>query len=270
MKTKLLRQSLLIAGLLIAAILFLSPRAQSYSTGAPGSSTGSPGDISTCIQCHGAQVTDKPGWLTSDIPASGFQYSTTYTITASATHAGAVKIGFQACAENPAEQKVGTIVVTDAMRTQIMSTYYITHTSAGTAPTNDANSWSFNWTSPADATPYVTIYACFNAANGNGMATGDRLYTSKLTLFHASTAGMGNHSDASFSVFPNPASDYLFVEPGVDGSFGYRIIDLGGRTIIQGQTEGTCSIDVSDLTPGIYVINAMTENGSHSCQFLKQ
>jgi len=257
--------------LVVVGFLLTPPVAQSYSSGSPPGSTGAPGDIATCIQCHGAQVTAKPGWLSSNIPVGGYTYGATYTVSASATHDGAAKIGFEACVVGPGPQKVGTIIVTDPLRTQIIGSYYITHTSGGTAPTNNSNTWSFNWTAPSADVLYATIYACFNAANGDGLAQGDRLYTSELSVFHQSTSGINaSVSEIQGGIYPNPSKDLIWISDDVKTDCSYVIFDISGQTVKKGLHYKDQPIVVGDLTSGLYFIRLQSTENRTEYKFIRE
>jgi hypothetical protein len=71
----------------------------------------------------------------------------------------------------------------------------------------------------------------------------------------------------SVSLYPNPASDFVFVS-GIDGEFDYEILDIAGRI----QTTGTASerISVSNLSKGIYVICIKDGILTHNLRFIKE
>ena len=166
--------------LIIPSVLIL----YSWSSGSPGGKTGSTGDNgTTCTQCHsdfGAQATD--GWITTNIPAEGYVPGETYTITATGTHEGVVKFGFELTAENNTGGKLDGFTITDAGRTKFTnSNHAVTHTQAGNAPSGDMNTWSMDWSAPNDGGT-VLFYAAFNAANGNFNTGGDKIYTTSLTV----------------------------------------------------------------------------------------
>src|SRR6188768_4571470 len=71
--------------------------ADSHTSGAPASRTGSPGDGgNTCRNCHsGPNPTTTPGLITSNIPIAGYSPGQTYTITATVTRNGHSKFGFE-------------------------------------------------------------------------------------------------------------------------------------------------------------------------------
>jgi hypothetical protein len=156
----------------------------SNSTGSPGGKSGSIGDDgNTCTDCHGGSATTMPGWITTNVPAEGYTPGQTYIITATGTHPGVVKFGFELTVENSQGAKVGTLQLTDPTRTKFTNANQaITHTAAGNIPTGNTNSWSMNWVAPSNIQGNVGIYAAFNAANGNGNTGGDVIYKSSIFI----------------------------------------------------------------------------------------
>jgi hypothetical protein len=152
--------------------------------GSPGAKTGSPGDGgATCTDCHGGTAQTVTGWITSNIPVTGYVPGQTYTITATATHTGAALFGFELTAENAANAKKGTFIITNAVETKLINANKaVTHTTNGTNPTGNGRTWNMNWTAPVAGTGAITFYAAFNAANGNGASTGDVIYKSSRTV----------------------------------------------------------------------------------------
>lgn len=177
-----------------------------HSAGSPGGKSGSPGDSNkTCTECHTGTATAVNGWISTNIPSEGYTPGQTYTITASGTHAGVVKFGFELTAETGTGVKTGTIVITDAARTQLTNVNKaVTHTSAGNIPNGNSNTWSVNWTAPASNVGQVRFYAAFNAANGNGNNQGDVIYKSNLFVNYAEPAVLvsvsPDHSDQGQTV----------------------------------------------------------------------
>jgi hypothetical protein len=151
-------------------------------SGSPGGKSGSPGDSNaTCTQCHSGTSNSSLGWITSDIPSNGYTPGETYTITATGTHNGVVKFGFELTAETTNGSKTGTFAITEAARTKLANqNKSVTHRAAGTTPSGNSNTWSMNWTAPATDVGQIRFYAAYNAANGNGNNSGDVIYTSNL------------------------------------------------------------------------------------------
>jgi hypothetical protein len=163
--------------------------------GAPSGATGSPGDgvNNTCGRsgCHtGSAVTSQANWITSTIPAAGYTPGATYTITATATYAGAVRFGFEISPQDISGNYMGTLVVTSSTTTQIIGGKYMTHKSAGTTGSTGSHVWTFNWTAPVSGSGPVTFYGSFNCTNNDTHDTGDHIYTSNLAVTEKPTDGL--------------------------------------------------------------------------------
>ncbi len=155
--------------------------AMSHSAGAPATYTGSPGDGHTCTSCHaGPTAATQTGWITSNIPASGYVPNTTYTITATATRNNHTKFGFEVSPQNVSGTLLGTLVNTSAQTQLVGTNKYITHTSSGTTGTSGFHTWSFNWTAPVAGTGAVTFYGAFCISNAGSNSSGDTIYKSTL------------------------------------------------------------------------------------------
>src|SRR5436189_1826220 len=166
------------------------------STGPEARYTGAPGDIGNCTSCHSGQVNPSGGSV-QITAAEGTTYTPgqkqrmTVTITNTATTARLY--GFQVSARlmsNLNTGQAGTLTPSDR-ETQVICSddraapcrdtapiQFIEHTLA-----KSGNTYEFDWTPPAsaDAGP-VRFYVAGNAANGNGMDTGDRIFTANITL----------------------------------------------------------------------------------------
>jgi hypothetical protein len=233
-----------------------------YPTGSPGGKTGSPGDGSNCTECHAGVAQQATGWITSNIPVTGYIPGQNYTLTAVGTHTGVARFGFEVTSEDAANAKKGTITITDAAQTQLVNAgKAITHTFDGTTPSGDSKSWSFDWIAPASGSGIITFYGAFNAANGNGNTTGDVIYLSTYSVSEASTGITNNIADlADIKTFPNPFTDFL------DITFGsleepvrrIRISSQDGKMVwardIQNGTMDKYHIDASSFSKGVYFV----------------
>lgn len=75
--------------------------------------------------------------------------------------------------------------------------------------------------------------------------------------------GIWDNYDGVVRVYPNPASDRLYVELLELNAMSYRIHDLNGRLLSNGTLSGnTSSIDVSRLDSGVYLLTI--ESGSEA------
>lgn len=69
---------------------------------------------------------------------------------------------------------------------------------------------------------------------------------------------------AEVSVFPNPANDVLNLNwlNGNNGNVGYNVFNATGQLVSQGTLNlPMATVDVADLTPGLYTLNIETEKG---------
>jgi len=148
---------ILIPFTIIACILLSSYGGENadHSSGAPAGYTGSPGDGHNCTSCHGGSSSTVTGWITSNIPASGYIANTTYTITATATGSG--NKGFEVSPQNVAGALLGTLTAGSGSKL-VGSGKYVTHN----APVGGSSAtWNFSWTAPATGTGTVTFYGAF-------------------------------------------------------------------------------------------------------------
>jgi hypothetical protein len=64
-------------------------------------------------------------------------------------------------------------------------------------------------------------------------------------------------------VYPNPVTDFLTIET-TEQNYSAYIVDMNGRTVMQMSFDGDNSVDVSQLSAGAYLLNLVSENGSHT------
>lgn len=74
----------------------------------------------------------------------------------------------------------------------------------------------------------------------------------------------------SFTVYPNPVRDMLYIDAESDIS-SISIYDFRGSRLASETFESSrCSTDVSWLTPGTYIIRVFTSEGSRAVKFVKE
>jgi len=236
-----------------------------YHTGSPGGKTGSPGDGgATCTQCHAGAAVPADGWITSDIPELGYVVGETYTITATGTHAGVGRFGFELTAEDESGNKVGSFNVINTETQLSNGGASVTHTSSGINPDGDSKTWTMEWTAPDSDLGVISFYAAFNAANNNGGTSGDVIYTSMMSV-DESSVGIGEELKvADFTFGPNPSFGSIQVNHPYDAAH-ISIFDISGKTVlnIENYTAGS-TIDLSKLNVGIYFIQLQYENAIKS------
>ena len=63
-----------------------------------------------------------------------------------------------------------------------------------------------------------------------------------------------NDNEASFNIYPNPVNGTLYINGG-NAEFNYALYNGMGQMVANGNGNGTCNINVSNLTQGIYFIH---------------
>jgi hypothetical protein len=269
--------SLALAVVTICISDFLSP-AHSNAGGAPSGKTGSPGDGSNCTGCHSGVATTSAGLITSNVPVTGYIPGNTYTITASIAVAGINKYGFEISPQGTTGTQKGTLVVTNATETKLVGTTakYITHKSTGTAGMG-SKTWTFDWIAPAAGSGNAILYGAFNAANGNGTASGDQIFLSSLLIQENLSSGiseMVNNSD-HWVIYPNPCKEQLTISSILpeNANYNLEIVDVTGKQmkVITNETPYQHQqIDMTDLPNGMYVLIIDSKKGRAVKKFIKE
>ena len=65
----------------------------------------------------------------------------------------------------------------------------------------------------------------------------------------------------TFRIFPNPASGQVVIAPAGNGTYSYTIADALGKIHSSGFGEGTQSVNVQSLVPGIYFVTLSENQG---------
>ena len=227
-----------------------------YSAGAPPGYTNSPADAKDCSHCMGGTAVVVDGWITSDIPVTGYEPGTTYTITATVTGSG--DKGFEISPQDDLGNLIGTLTAGTGNQL-IGGGKYVTHTNASGGSTA---TWTFQWTAPSPGVGEVTFYGCFAAGKLNTKIT-------TMTVSQ-STVGIEDRRSDSFTVFPNPASDQIsvrflqqepeHVEIALFDINGRKILNLYHDFVYAGMFHHSFSLPVH---PGIYAVRV--QSGDFTC-----
>jgi hypothetical protein len=100
----------------------------------------------------------------------------------------------------------------------------------------------------------------------NGDEDCDAIYSD----IHGVEEDVPSTNPRTFTVYPNPANDILFIEAqnttSLQRSTEYRITNLMGQTLLQGNlTAETQQIDISNLPKGMYFLSV----GDQTRKFVK-
>ena len=185
---------------LVIFSILTSIKVKSNANGSPGNYSGVNG--SNCTSCHSTNplnngsgsvvitLIDSSGNIDSSyIPGKK------YTVTIKVKHSGALRWGFAAAAKTVSGTTLNFSKLSG--NTKINSGY-------ATQSNDLTDSFALSWTAPLKGTGDVNIYACGNAANGNGKKSGDYIYTKVVKISEATITSletdMANFQD--FKIFP--------------------------------------------------------------------
>jgi len=94
----------------------------------------------------------------------------------------------------------------------------------------------------------------------------------KIARINAFSQLSVNHNtiNTTISVYPNPADNQLSISfPENQTALSVKIFDLTGK-VVTSVKDGMSTIDVSNLSKGVYMLSAVTETGTYNTRFVKQ
>jgi hypothetical protein len=80
---------------------------------------------------------------------------------------------------------------------------------------------------------------------------------------------LGLESDINFSIYPNPAVEYINLHNETSDSSRFSIVTTSGTRVKNGSAKNA-KINVSDLASGLYILQVLDTNGKRSAKFYKQ
>lgn len=266
--------------LLFLSFFFLS-EVRTNVGGAPAARSGGAGEQNCTNSCHNSfSVNSGTGTLsiTSDATNNEYAPGVTYTFTVTMSQTGISRFGFECLVgySTGSSSTVGSLVITNSTETKMLSSgakRYATHKTAGTTAT-DSKSWSFDWTAPDPGVGDVNFYVAGNAANNNSNDSGDRIYTSSLTLTQmavgvedelgkpwAGVAGSGKKSQEL--ILKNFPSEEILM----------NVLDANGQTVYSNAfmpagEETHVNLPLDGIASGIYFITLRGKNFGHDLKFV--
>jgi hypothetical protein len=274
--------------LIVFSVIFISMGTMLVKEDGRAGSTGSPGEA-TCNTslCHsGNSVNSNNGSITIESPdLIDWQYipGETYTIsvTVAQTNRNLFGIGFEALTST--NNNAGILTPGDDTQLknrfiQGVSRVNVVHVENGGA-SSDAHTFIFSWQAPATDIGNITFYAAGNAANNNGSASGDFIYTTNQVITPLSTVGVTDLSkiDVSLNVYPNPAADdlnftYYLTEPALVRAEIFTISGESVRVLFEEKQqpgETFQSVRINDLSYGTYLLRLNIGNEQLSRLFVR-
>ena len=78
------------------------------------------------------------------------------------------------------------------------------------------------------------------------------------------------YAGTEFNIYPNPVRDIVYIDA-EDEISSVSLYDIRGSLLRSDIKEGTrCSIDISDLTRGVYIVRIFTARGSNAKKIVKE
>ncbi len=272
--------------LVLLAVAFLG-NSGGRATAANSGNCGAPGDAATtCITCHGnnpdiqvevgLDFKDADGTsITNYVPGEVYDGSVTIrTLMGNPAAFGFQAVALQAALNEDGEDVAGFADPSANAQIATISSgrQYIEHN----RPSSDSV-FTFKWTAPTDANGPVTVYACGNGVNLNGVTSGDNAACAQLELQQRPVSARDLSREVQLTVAPNPVGDELnlLVASSRSGSFATTVFDISGRqlfnrriAITNGQQQQSFAVD--HLQPGIYVLRLTDGQQATAVRFVKQ
>ena len=192
--------------LLLLSCLLLPEILLGFSRNPPARRSGVPTDDggTTCVACHRTFVTvnpDSDGSVTIET-AGEFVPGVAQTVRVTVKHPLAVRWGFQLTARlvNNTNDQAGsftggadTITRCDGTAGSCEGAHqFIAHSNAPVTAVGVGNTFTVEWTPPANESGDVMLYFAGNAADNSGNNTGDRIYSGSKRVTLSPSAGCSN------------------------------------------------------------------------------
>jgi len=258
MKNKVSSLLFIVAGLTYLLLL-------GNSAGAPAETTGAPSET-TCGRsgCHAVVENTGDATVAINYGTGTLSYNPqeVYPINIALSNLqNETKNGFQIVALDSLDNNAGSWELVEEATTQIRQgssladRSYVTHTSAG----NTLNTWDMNWIAPNEDMGPITFYLAVNDANDNGGRTGDAIYITNLSVASSTTTSTTEAINAQIAVYPNPTSQSLTIQSLNLPILNAKLYTASGQLIQQQAFPN--SLDVSNYSSGLYLLELQTENG---------
>jgi len=244
--------------------------------GPPPGFSGVPGEFGTCARCHGGSLgsgsvqvtfpnglTYAPGVSQNLVVtvADSSQKRWGFQLTARQANSTNTQAGtFSPGADGFTQTVCATSVTIGPAACSSSTVEYIEQTLFGTRNgTTGSVTFQFTWTPPSTSNSNVTVYVAANAANGDGLLTGDHIYAAQYTLTPAVSSSSPN---ITANGVVNGASFQPGIVPGswatIQGSNLSPMTDTWDNFIVEGKLPTTLdgvSVTVGGAPAYVYYIS---------------
>jgi hypothetical protein len=246
--------------------------------------TGSPGEQTCQTTCHNSfALNDGVGSVSISSPnMTNWEYmpGDTYDIAVKIKRIGTPLFGFatECLTMQTVPNNAGLFLNTIPAETHILSATIntvsrksITH-QLNSGLTNDSMVYTFKWIAPSTNVGNATFYVAGNAANNNGLKTGDYIYTVTQLITPAFGASINEATaQTEFNVFPNPVAEMVNLRFNAEGGerINFTLHNAEGKLvhtfplIIADGGREELSLDIpADLNAGLYILSMQRETGT--------
>jgi hypothetical protein len=257
----------------LSGLIFLTSGV--YNDNGKAGATGSPGAL-TCQRsgCHtGTTLNGGPGSITIVSPdLTNWEYvpGESYTIEVTVADADRSLFGFGLDALQANGDNAGTLVAGTGsqIKTAVVGGFsrrnVVHQENSGTSP--QSHTWTFTWNAPDTDVGDVTFYAAGNAANGNGVSSGDRIYSTSQVVTADVSIGVeeSNVSIDQLAIYPVPAQHFINMDFTLKaaGNVAIQVVSMDGKmsqAIYNAKHPAGfvhSHADISMLPAGRYIVQA--------------
>lgn len=236
------------------------------SFGAPPSSTGAPGEI-TCAEsgCHDdgpMPMKNTNHSLLIRSKSNGLQAGDTALITIRVADSNIRRFGFQLTALDAHGKSVGTFLITNPDKTQLLQNHiaftdreYVTYTKDGTLSLKPGNhEWKFEWVVPQNQIGPISFYLATVSANDDNRDKGDKVYLMDTTIHVQQSTGIAKEHLIKCKKF---GESLIIDNPGFRTAM--NIFSIDGAIIGSHIAEnGESVMDLRHISKGLYVLHSET------------
>jgi len=245
--------SIIALAAIFAVYAFSDEKTEARSIGPDPGFTNAPGDFGSCTACHNDFALDSgPGSMRIFGVPDNYVPNQSIPITVKTTQSSALNFGFQLTALDDAGNRVGTLVVTNEVETQLVNNFlntrtYIEQTFDGSIPTvAGQKQWTFTWQAPPERVGRVNFYATSNGGNGESNNIGDYIY-SAVTRTGSAPADFDGDGKTDLSVFRSGTGTW-YIQRSMLGFAAYAFGASGDR-VAPGDFDGDNKTDVAVFRP---------------------
>jgi hypothetical protein len=99
------------------------------------------------------------------------------------------------------------------------------------------------------------------AAIGAPLNDGNWTDAGQVRVYEDGIQGLNTLSNSNIKIYPNPVENILHIDGLEEGKVEYAFVDLSGRVVLQGALDTENSINVSQLSEGVYTLQLEKDGG---------